>query len=91
MKNIESMDEFLKLNKSIFLLVKQVKYPVKKKVFASLSLQEGQLELFLVDEAIINNCTTQSLEQHKQCLHFIHCNCNRYPVHTYNYHIHTYI
>lgn len=49
------MNKLIKLDHTIFLLIKQIKNPIKKKILAAWSFEQCQLEFFLVDEAVVDD------------------------------------
>jgi hypothetical protein len=66
------MNEFIKLYYTIFLLIKQIKNPIKKKILATWSFEQSHLELFLVDEAIVDDGAADLLVELEERLHLVH-------------------
>lgn len=66
------MNEFIKLYYTIFLLIKQIKNPIKKKILATWSFEQSHLELFLVDEAVVDDGAADLLVELKERLHLVH-------------------
>lgn len=72
MEDTKSMNELIKLYYTIFLLIKQIKNPIKKKILATWSFEQSELELFLVDEAVVDDGAADLLEELEEGLHLVH-------------------
>nr|ACN35829.1 unknown [Zea mays] len=66
------MNKLIKLDHTIFLLIKQIKNSIKKKILAAWSFEQCQLKFFLVDEAVVDDGAADLLVELKERLHLVH-------------------